>query len=57
MLKDLVNFLLKEFDRNVVLNIVYYIKDIDDLDKFVKGKKDLFIIRLSRVINIKFNYL
>lgn len=57
LLKDLVNFPLKESDRNVALNIAYYIKDIDELDKSVKSKKDLPITRLSRAINIKSNYL
>ena len=57
LLRDLVNFPLKESDRNVALNIAYYIKDIDDLEKSVKSKKDLPITRLSRAINIKSNYL
>lgn len=57
LLKDLVNFPLKESDRNIALNIAYYIMNTEELKASVDIKKDLPMTRLSRAINIKANYL
>ena len=53
LLKDLVNFSLKENDRNIALNIAYYINDNDDLLKTIIRKKDLPISKLSKLTKIK----
>lgn len=53
LLKDLVNFSLKENDRNIALNIAYYITDNDDLLKTIIRKKDLPISKLSKLTKIK----
>lgn len=57
LLKDLVNFPLKESDRNIALNIAYYIIDNEELLKLVTRKKDLPISNLSKLTKIKRNYL
>jgi len=41
LLKDLVNFPLKENDRNLALNIAYYIYHNEELIKTITQKKDL----------------
>jgi len=53
LLKDLVNFSLKENDRNIALNIAYYTTDNDDLLKTIIRKKDLPISKLSKLTKIK----
>ncbi len=53
LLKDLVNFSLKENDRNIALNIAYYITDNDDLLKTIIRKKDLPTSKLSKLTKIK----
>lgn len=57
LLKDLVNFPLKENDRNLALNIAYYIYDNEELIKTITQKKDLPISKLSRLTKIKGEYL
>jgi hypothetical protein len=57
LLKDLVNFLLNENDRNIALNIAYYIIDNDELLEIIMQKKDLPISRLSKLIKIKPEYI
>ena len=57
LLKDLVNFPLKEIDRNLALNIAYYIYDNEELIKTIAQKKDLPFSRLSRLTKIKVEYL
>lgn len=57
LLKDLVNFSLKENDRNIALNIAYYITDNDELLKTIIRKKDLPISKLSKIIRIKPEYI
>ena len=57
LLKDLVNFSLKENDRNIALNIAYYITENDELIKIIIRKKDLPIAKLSKLIKIKPEYI
>lgn len=57
LLKDLVNFPLKESNRNIALNIAYYVIDNEELLKTVTQKKDLPISKLSKLTKIKSNYL
>jgi hypothetical protein len=57
LLKDLVNFPLKESDRNIALNIAYYIINNEELVNSLAQKKDLPISKLSKLTRIKPNYL
>jgi hypothetical protein len=57
LLKDLANFPLKEIDRNLALNIAYYIYDNEELIKTITQKKDLPLPRLSRLTKVKVEYL
>ena len=57
LLKDLVNFSLKENDRNIALNIAYYITENDEIIKIIIRKKDLPIAKLSKLIKIKPEYI
>ncbi|WP_160688683.1 anti-sigma factor domain-containing protein [Clostridium sp. C2-6-12] len=57
LLKDLVNFPLKEIDRNLALNIAYYIYDNEELINTITQKKDLPFSRLSRLTKIKVEYI
>lgn len=57
LLKDLINFPLKESDRNLALNIAYYIYDNEELIKTITQKKDLPIGKLSRLTKVKAEYL
>jgi hypothetical protein len=57
LLKDLVSFPLKENDRNIALNIAYYIYDNEELIKTITQKKDLPISKLSKLTKIKPPYL
>lgn len=57
LLKDLVSFPLKENDRNIALNIAYYIYDNEELIKTITQKKDLPISKLSKLTKIKAPYL
>jgi len=57
LLKDLISFPLKENDRNIALNIAYYIYDNEELIKTITQKKDLPILKLSKLTKIKVEYL
>ena len=57
LLKDLVNFPLKENDRNIALNIAYYITENEELIKIIIQKKDLPISKLNKLIKIKSEYI
>ena len=57
LIKDLVNFSIKENDRNIALNIAYYITDNDELLKIIIEKKDLPISKLSKLTKIKPEYI
>lgn len=57
LLKDLMSFPLKENDRNIALNIAYYIYDNEELIKTITQKKDLPISKLSKLTKIKAPYL
>jgi hypothetical protein len=57
LLKDLVNFPLKENDRNIALNIAYYICSNEELLEIMIQKKDLSIPGLSKLTGIKPEYL
>ena len=57
LLKDLVNFSLNEKDRNISLNIAYYITDNYELLEIIIKKKDLPISKLSKLTKIKPEYI
>jgi len=57
LIKDLVNFSIKENDRNIALNIAYYITNNDELLKIIIRKKDLPIPKLSKLTKIKPEYI
>lgn len=57
LLKDLVNFSLKEEERNMALNIAYYIANDEELSKMVKSKKDLPTLKVFKMTKIKSNIL
>lgn len=57
LLKDLVNFPIKEEERNTALNIAYYISGEEDLIRIIKKKKDLPIAKLSKITKIKQSFL
>jgi len=57
LIKDLVNFSIKENDRNIALNIAYYITDNDELLRIIIQKKDLPISKLSKLTKIKPEYI
>ena len=57
LIKDLVNFPLKENDRNMALNIAYYISENEDLIKTIIRKQDLSIPKLNKLTKIKASYL
>ena len=57
LIKDLVNFPLKENDRNIALNIAYYIVENDELANTIIRKQDLSISKLNKLTKIKVTYL
>lgn len=57
LLKDLVSFPLNENDRNIALNIAYYIYDNEELIKTITQKKDLPMSKLSKLTKTKAPYL
>lgn len=57
VLRDLVNFPIKENDKNIALNIAYYIISNEELIKMITQKKNLPISKLSKLTKIKSNYL
>ena len=56
-LKDLVNFPLKERERNIALNIAYYIIENEELKDNLNLTKHLNIPKLSRATKIKSDYI
>lgn len=56
-LKDLVNFPLKEKERNIALNVAYYIIENEQLKDNLNLTKALDIPRLSRATKIKSDYI
>lgn len=57
LLKDLVNFPINEEERNVALNIAYYIAAEEDLIRIIRNKRDLPIDKLSKITKIKQHFL
>lgn len=57
LLKDLVKFQLQERERNIALNVAYYIYNNDELLDITINKKDLLILKLSKFTRIKPNNL
>lgn len=57
LLKDLVNFPLKERDRNMALNIAFYITSDEELLEVLARKKDLPMSKISKATRIKYDYL
>lgn len=57
LLKDLVNISIKDHDRNICLNIAYYIVSDDELRERTIKKKELPISKLSRLTKIRSEYL
>jgi hypothetical protein len=57
LIKDLVSFQLKESDRNMALNIAYYISENDELIKIINRKQDLPIAKLNKLTRIKHQYI
>ncbi|WP_026886592.1 anti-sigma factor domain-containing protein [Clostridium beijerinckii] len=53
LLKDLVNFPIKEVDRNIALNIAYYIAGHEDLLRIINEKRVLPIVKISKLTRIK----
>ena len=56
-LKDLVNFPLKEKERNIALNIAYYIIENEELRDNLNLSRHLNIPKLSRATKIKSDYI
>lgn len=56
-LKDLVNFPLKEKERNIALNIAYYIIENEELKDNLNLTRHLNIPKLSRATKIKSDYI
>ncbi|EKQ52258.1 MULTISPECIES: anti-sigma factor domain-containing protein [unclassified Clostridium] len=57
LLKDLVNFPIRENDRNLALNVAYYLTHNEELLEIISRKKDLPISKISKLIKIKPDYL
>ena len=57
LIKDLVDVPLKENDRNIALNIAYYISENDELIKIISLKQELPIAMLNKLIRIKSEYI
>ncbi|MFW2489539.1 anti-sigma factor domain-containing protein [Clostridium chromiireducens] len=57
LIKDLVNYNLKEVDRNIALNVAHYIIENDELLNIIVNKLDLPISRLSKLTKIKSEYI
>ena len=56
-LKDLVNFPLKERERNIALNIAYYIIENEELKDNLNLTRHLNIHKLSRATKIRSDYI
>jgi hypothetical protein len=57
LLKDLVNFPIKENDRNMALNIAYYLIGNDELIRGIHEKKTLPIAKISKLTKVKHDNL
>lgn len=57
LLKDLVKFPLKESERNMALNVAFYIVNNGELLEALNRKKDLPISKVSKITRIKSDYL
>lgn len=57
LLKDLVGFPIKENDRNISLNVAYYIINNEELLNRIIEKKDLPISKISKLTKLKPDYL
>lgn len=57
LIKDLVNFPISERDRNIALNVALYITNNEDLLEIVINKKDLPILKVSKLTKLKPDYL
>lgn len=57
LLKDLISFPIKESQRNVAINVAYYIINSEELFEMVIRKKDLPILKLSKITKLKVDYL
>ncbi|WP_297423216.1 anti-sigma factor domain-containing protein [Clostridium sp.] len=57
LLKDLVNFPIRENDRNLALNVAYYLTHNEELLEIISKKKDLPISKISKLTKIKPEYL
>lgn len=57
LIKDLVNVPIKENDRNVALNVAYYIISNEEVLRITAEKRDLPISKISRLVKLKAEYL
>ena len=57
LIKDLIKCPINENERNIALNIAYYIINNEDLLRRINEKKDLPILKLSKLTKLKSNYL
>lgn len=57
LLKDLISYPIKERDRNIALNIAYYIVNNEDMIEAITRKKDLPISKISKLTKIKPDFL
>lgn len=53
LIKDLINHPIKEIDRNIALNVAYYLMNNEDLFEIVTRKNDLPISKVSKLTRIK----
>lgn len=53
LINDLSNCKLKESQRNMALNIAYYISNNEELSRRTKNKKDLLMNKIPKLIRIK----
>ena len=57
LIKDLVNFPLKESERNIALNIAYYISENEELINTIIRRQELPVAKLNKLIKIKSEYI
>lgn len=55
--KDLINYPIKERDRNIALNVAHYIISDGELIEDVIRKKDLPILKISKLTRLKPDYI
>ena len=53
LINDLVNCKLKESQRNMALNIAYYISNNEELSRRTRNKKDLLMNKLPKILRLK----